>query len=41
MLFLTGYYGRVYLSTNGLTSQAAHRGYGAVIAWSSIRATPR
>ena len=27
MLFLTGYYGRVYLSTNGLTSQAAHRGY--------------
>ena len=28
MLFLTGYYGRVYLSTNGLASQAAHRGYG-------------
>ena len=27
MLFLTGYYGRVYLSTNGLSSQAAHRGY--------------
>jgi photosystem II stability/assembly factor-like uncharacterized protein len=27
MLFLTGYYGRIYLSSNGLTSQAAYRGY--------------
>src|SRR5262249_25638157 len=27
MLFLTGYYDRIYLSSNGLTSLAAYRGY--------------